>query len=375
MPVIFNMFIEKYYPNILHDYSIKYVSIGNSDLSQYDCPQTEKMNDITSSAPAGSLLVVVGGEVLCASNLTLLMHVQKTPIAYKVLDSARFLFRRYLSVVTKRFYGTRWEFPYIPPKREFSNNIKIAYSTVGGGISTLPPRVKELVAARLRSADYFSVRDNRTLSDVSKEVGNVKLYPDSVLLIPALLTEEELTDKVSERVKAACEDNYLCFQASPHKVGLNVEVVAETIIKISEAKRQKVILLPIGYASSHDDLIFLRKLHNLFPQNTLLLSELTVWEIMFTIMRANCFIGTSLHGVVTAMAFAVPHFVINPKIDKVSSFVKDWSVDPFNNSYSLDELIEITSSDLSWSKKSMQSNSLFLANLVKENNSNICNLL
>ena len=92
-------------------------------------------------------------------------------------------------------------------------------------------------------------------------------------------------------------------------------------------------------------------------------------------MRANCFIGTSLHGVVTAMAFAVPHFVINPKIDKVSSFVKDWSVDPFNNSYSLDELIEITSSDLSWSKKSMQSNSLFLANLVKENNSNICNLL
>ncbi|PLP27000.1 polysaccharide pyruvyl transferase family protein, partial [Klebsiella michiganensis] len=36
-----------------------------------------------------------------------------------------------------------------------------------------------------------------------------------------------------------------------------------------------------------------------------------------------------LHGVITAMSFGIPHFCLNEKIDKITSFVKTWSVDPF----------------------------------------------
>lgn len=375
MPIIFKMYIEKYHTDLLQRFTLKYCSIGESDLSQYACFPTESINKTLTSSPSGSLLIIIGGEVLCASNLTLLMHIQKSELAYKIIDVARFFMRRYLTYFTRPFYGTKWEFPYIPPKISFKNNIKIAYNTIGGGISTLNKKNKAEVINRLISADYISVRDKRTLQDINGNVDNIVVYPDSVHLIGELIDDDFLKERTNKNLLLELEQKYFCFQASPHKVGLNIKELATSLISLSEKRNEKIILLPIGYASGHDDLSYMKDLLKYLPPETALFDTLNVWEIMQVIKKSSLFIGTSLHGIITAMAFGRPHFGLNPGIGKVHHFLKNWSIEPFNKSYKINEIISLASEDLSQYNSQLLSNSKTNSQLVKENNENIIKLI
>lgn len=60
-----------------------------------------------------------------------------------------------------------------------------------------------------------------------------------------------------------------------------------------------------------------------------IVDDLNVWEIMYLIIKSQAFYGTSLHGVITAMSFGVPHYCINKNISKLTSFLETWSVEPY----------------------------------------------
>ncbi|WP_158769088.1 polysaccharide pyruvyl transferase family protein [Paraglaciecola sp. L1A13] len=373
MPIIFQFYIEKYHPLILQEYVIEYCAIGNSDLSQYSCFKTNKIANLLGSTPEDSLLIVIGGEVLCATNLTLLMHMQNTRFSHAVVKAGRYLLRRHLNVFTNKTYGTRWEFPYIPPKSVFKHKIKLAFNTVGGGISGLSVKDQTDVTNRLKSADYISVRDKRTQHNLESKIDAV-LYPDSVFLISELISSDFLNKEISPSIKDVKDKPYFCFQASPHKVGSEVGEVVDALIQIAKLRNEKIVLLPIGYASGHDDVYYLRQIQKRLEGEGLLLQDLNVWEIMYTIKNASLFIGTSLHGIITAMAFNVPHFGLNPNISKVNSFLKDWSIFPFNRSMALEQIVSASSEDFSAYTQALENNSFKLGELVKENNSNIVKL-
>ncbi|GAC31074.1 polysaccharide pyruvyl transferase family protein [Paraglaciecola polaris] len=373
MPIIFQFYIEKYHPLLLNDYKIEYCAIGNSDLSRYTCFKTTKIAHLLDSTPDDSLLIVIGGEVLCATNLTLLTHMQNTRFSHAIVKAGKYLLRRHLNVLTNKIYGTRWEFPYVPPKSAFKNRIKLAFNTVGGGISGLSVKNETDVKNRLKSADYISVRDKRTQQNLKSTI-NAALYPDSVFLISELVSSDFLNKEIKESIKNVKDKPYLCFQASPHKVGADETEVVEALIQIAKIRKEKVVLLPIGYASGHDDLQYLKKIEKRLDGEGLLLQKLNVWEIMYIIKNAKLFIGTSLHGIITAMAFNVPHFGLNPNIFKVNSFLQDWSIFPFNRSLRLEQIVSASSEDFSFYGQELQANSVKLGELVKENNSNIVKL-
>lgn len=373
MPIIYQLYIEKYFPNILDDYEVKYCAIGKSDLSRFECYPTSKIHDFLESSPDDSVLVVVGGEVLCATNLTLLLHMQNSRFSHSILKVARNFLRSYLNLVTNKFYGTPWEFPYIPPKTAFKNRVKLAFNTVGGGLSGLSTERSVEVIDRLNSADYISVRDKRTEMQLQGKVPT-KLYPDSVFLISELITFEFLDSRVNINLKKITDNSYFCFQASPHKVGEDIDKVVANLTEISKQRKEEIVLLPIGYASGHDDRHYLTRIEEKLPRKTLNLSNLNVWEIMYVIKKANLFIGTSLHGVITAMAFGIPHFGLNPNIDKVDSFLKDWSIFPFNKSLNLGEIVTESTKILSIYEQQLYANSVKLSDMVKENNQNIVKL-
>lgn len=373
MPIIFRMYIEKYHPNILNNFQLTFCSIGESDLSKYDCYKTSKIKSVLDSAPDGSLLVVIGGEVLCASNLALFLHMQNSDFMHGLVKTAKFFLRRHLTLITKKVYGTDWEFPYIPPKIAFKNDVKIAYNTVGGEISSLPLAAKKDVISRLNSADYISVRDKRTEKNLSN-INDINLYPDSVFLISDIISTNFLADKVHHKIKSIINNPYFCFQASPHKVGDNIENVVRSLKKISEKRKEKIVLLPIGYASGHDDTQYLESVAQELHGEAIVLKGLNVWEIMYAIRNSQLFIGTSLHGIITAMAFNIPHFGLNPEISKVNSFLKDWSIAPFNKSLELEKISDVASNDYKGYQQLLTDNSYRIAELVKKNNENILSL-
>ncbi|MRT49950.1 polysaccharide pyruvyl transferase family protein [Raoultella sp. RIT712] len=321
MPILLKKYFEKYHENVIKDIDFVFSSIKKSDLSVYKCIPTIPMRELL-RAPENSTIIVVGGEVLGATAGILFTHVQDKESLRKVVLLIKKISPRLLNRIAKIFYKPVWNYPYVVDKNSFKNRVNIVYNTVGGK----PDKTQFDV---IRQADYISSRDDRTYSYLKDCVSSC-LVPDSVLMASGVLEPGFLISNVRPEIRDLVSDNYISVQACPYKVGFTDAQLANEIDNFTAMGNAKVILLPIGYASGHDDALFLRNVKSLCKSEVLLLDELNVWEIMFIISKSQAFFGTSLHGVITAMSFGVAHFSLNSKIEKLTSFLNTWSVYPFN---------------------------------------------
>ncbi|WP_240660439.1 polysaccharide pyruvyl transferase family protein [Serratia marcescens] len=330
MPILLEMYFQKKHGDKVKDLDFVFSSIRNSDLRNYDCKQTTAMRNLL-NVPKNSTVLLVGGEILGADVGILYIHVQENPVVVRFLRMLRRVSPSALTFLAKLKYDAVWQFPYIPQKESFANDINIVYNTVGA-----VPNKTQL--EKIKQADYISVRDERTYKGLS-EIGKVKLVPDSVLMMSKVVDMEFLELKVRSEIKDLLKErNFITVQACPYKVRFSAKQMADELHLVKNEHGVDTILLPIGYASGHDDAIFLDKVNALSGNNLVLLNELNVWEIMYVIAKSIAFYGTSLHGVITAMSFKTPHFCINGDITKLVSFLETWSVYPYNKPLSIEQI-------------------------------------
>ncbi|PRD16797.1 polysaccharide pyruvyl transferase family protein [Pantoea coffeiphila] len=329
MPILLRMYLEKHHHEKIKDIDFIYSSIKESDLSGYKCMPTIAMRNLL-DIPDDSTVIVVGGEVLGATIGILYTHVQDSLLVTRLLKIVKRFSPKLLNVIAKRSYDGVWDHPYIPQKSSFKNNVKIVYNTVGA---------KPLVSQQkfIKQADYISARDDRTYSAL-KKFCEPKLVPDSVLMVSGLVDDSFFDTHVRKEIKELVTSDYISLQACPYKVKFTAQQLADELDKTINEHDLKVMLLPIGYASGHDDIVFLDKVKSLSKNKLLVLDELNVWEIMYVIAKSKAFYGTSLHGVITAMSFAVPHFSINENIEKLTSFVQTWSVSPYTKPITVNDI-------------------------------------
>lgn len=321
MPILLERFIRIKHSQKAEGLDFIYASIDSSDLSRYACMPTVPMNSLL-NIETNSSIIVVGGEVLGADVGTLYTHVQTNYYYTRLLKTIRRYSPGILAKLAGLLYPAVWIYPYIPQKESFKNNVKVIYNTVGGvPVHSQTDYVKE--------ADYISARDQRTYDEVMKW-SSAELVPDSVLIASAIVDQDFMQKHVRSEIVEYCQENkYITVQACPYKVPFTANEMAMELDSVKDGTNVDVVLLPIGYASGHDDVLFLKEVKSLAKTNLKIQYELNVWEIMYLLSRSQSFYGTSLHGVITAMSFGVPHFCLNEKIDKITSFVQTWSVNPF----------------------------------------------
>jgi len=375
MPVLFEMFIEKYGKHLLNEFEFEYAAISSSDLDRYACYKTKSVNSILNTIPAGSAFVVIGGEVLCGRNQSLFLHMQDNLLHHTVLKIFRKLLPSVFNAYAKNRYSTPWEFPFIPSVKFFKEDVKIIFNTVGGDLTSLNKNELIDVKKRIFSSDYFSVRDNRTFDHMKVISKETILVPDSAYIMSDLIGKPSLMRKVNSIFLDKLPDDYFVFQAAPNKVGCSATDCIKYISALADKTGKKVLLLPIGYASGHDDLYLLRKVHKALAKKTVLLYELTIWEIMYAIVASKGYFGTSLHGAITAMSFNTPHFGINKKIAKLDAFLQDWSVPPFNRCYPIEELASLPELISEQANRELKAKSAVNIELVKDNYLNIIKVI
>ncbi|GLX77580.1 hypothetical protein tinsulaeT_09200 [Thalassotalea insulae] len=377
MPMLFDAFINKYQSGLLESYKLDYASISDSNLEKYHCYKSKSINALTDELEEGSAIIVIGGEVLCARSHALFMHMQTSWTHNFLLKVFRKLCPSLFYSFAKLQYSTRWEFPYLPSQEAFRNKIKVIYNTVGGDLQNLSNVELKDVVRRLNSSDYLSVRDIRTEKELSQLNIQTHLSPDSAYIMSDLFTDGELVSKVKNELIVCTASEYIVFQAAPAKVACDIETLSTIISNLYQETNKKVLLLPIGYASGHDDYYLLKKINAVLTKETILVHDLNVWEIMYVIKHASMFFGTSLHGVITAMSYGVPHFGINPNITKLNAFLSDWSVAPFNKCYPVENLLDLPSLINSQSINELARKTSENIKKVKENNlrilETICN--
>lgn len=343
MPLLTIEYIKEFNPSLNEKFDIILSSITSSNLSEYACAETIGINKINTK---DSTIIVVGGEVIGARKETLFAHNIKSQIAYSIILRLKYRFPRLYRGLVNLVQNEISNFPYIV---ERNGNETILYNTVGG---TVPSDVKERerILSALGDAKFISVRDQRTLFEL-KNFKHCRLAPDSVQIAAHFFSDNsKLYPLISATVKDLENSTYIIFQASPFKLSESdaTEALVEAIKKVYSKTEIRVLLLPIGYATGHDDLDLLKTVNNKIPELTELVYPLNVWEIMFCIKHSQCFYGTSLHGMITALSFGVPHYNINQNIRKVSAYLQDWSLPPFTAAVKLRE-IETTVD--TWSKR------------------------
>lgn len=375
MPILLEMYVDKYLPEKLDSYQFIHASISDSDLSSFACFKTESITRTIEKLEEGDVIIVVGGEVLCASNAGLYLHMPKPKLLndfYTKLNSFPLIKKLFKSWADLK-YKAPWDYPYLPDQKLLNDGVIVKYNTIGGGIPRKLPATKKVdLTNRLEASKFLSVRDKRTY-DRLDHINNVELYPDSAFIMSDLCSDSFLSSKVRGDILSYVESPYIIFQAAPSKLGDSLTNAVEKLGALSKKTNKRILLLPIGYAAGHDDFYLLNNMHKKMLDYSDIKFELNIWEIMYLIKNSDCYIGTSLHGAITAMSFGKPHFGINRSIQKLNAFLRDWSIAPYDHCYSVSEIEDLNKLINSSNKFELESNAKRLISLVIENNNKLFN--
>lgn len=323
-PLIFKQFLTE----INNEINFENYGIIKSDLSDFGALKTKSFKTLESEIKNGDKLVIGGGEVLFANWTTLYSFINprfRFLLRYKKMKTLekKFKFARNLLSNNKVL------FPFSFDASDFKLvNLKVYYSSVGGGhLLSKSNYLQSQAYNRLKSARLISLRDNRSYNYLQNSELEVKLVPDSALLMSNYYTNDYLKAKMD---RCLTYDNYIFLQLGINKGPKDLKKFAELVDDLAVNLKCKVLLCAVGLAPGHKDDKILREIKALKPHFDFLVPK-NIFEIMYLIANSNLYLGTSLHGAITAMSFLVPAIGLNKKISKLESYMKTWISPDFEN--------------------------------------------
>jgi hypothetical protein len=324
-----NNYGDVFMPIILEEvlgenYSFDYYALKDFDLTDVGGKKGRSLKKISDYSYDAS--IIVGGEVLSASYSGMIKNIEDNTLIlffYRVLNK---LFPLSFEKLAKKILNGETINPWVYCRKRLSTD-KIIYNTVGGrGIKFDKAYIDDL-----KESNFISVRDEQTKLELSKNGIRSFLYPDSVSIISRVFPKEKVekivTSELREKVKMA--GNYFVFQINKSTGRNNIEELAFQIDQIVKETNLSCILLPIGYAQGHEDFVPLKKIKELSKSDKVFFfEEKNIYSILFILANSSLYVGTSLHGAITSMSYAIPHMALTNSITKLTDYIKTWKSSP-----------------------------------------------
>lgn len=332
--LLFPLIIEKMLEKYRSEYNIEYYGLIESDLSRYGAKPTRPIKFIfkKEEIPAESIIIIAGGEILNASWISMHMYLLPKTKSILLLITKIILGEKLANKISGYFLGSKLQMPWIISPCDFYYPVKIVYNTVGGSkLSSLAYNYEEVLKSKLSKAAFLSVRDEKTniaLQNLQLK-NHVRVAPDSAILMSEFFPIDELKTKINcetQKIIDNFPNGYLCFQSNYIFVKNSEHLIANELEKIYEEFGYGIVLLPIGKATGHDDYKSATKIRMLLNMPSIIPNESNVFDIMMLIAKSKIFIGTSLHGNITALSFCVPHIGLSTKDPKLESFLESWDL-------------------------------------------------
>lgn len=246
-------------------------------------------------------LVVGGGDLIHLQKIiTYMPHLSSDWITYEVL---------YMWV--------------IPSIVAWKYNIPLIWNAPGVPLEFMEMD-RKIVEKLCECVDYISVRDEEAKNTLAKAVESekIKVVPDTVLSISELIKKEQLEENLNTIGIELESKKYVFFQCNVALKEEDLKVCGETLIKIKKETGYKIVLQPIGYALGDEEVI--NKMSMMFSGEFVTSEKhLSQYQILALIANAALYIGTSLHGSITATSYGTPNIVYNLNhYNKTDGFVK-----------------------------------------------------
>lgn len=381
--MLFPIILEKALANWHPDYERRFYGIIKSDLSAYGGKPTESVETLFSenNLDDGSIVIVVGGEILSPTWLELYHCIFPETLEPVMKALHRSVPREYLRKIRPDLGKTNLVHPFVIDPLDFPGRVSVAFSSVGGVQIISPSYPRSLLRSllsKLSNAAYLSVRDSKVRDFLIKTNTSQKpvLAPDSAHLIAKFFSKSELLQESNQQVQEwieECNGNYLVFQTAQQYIKSHEELqmVVSQIEDLYHTLGLPTALCPIGTAPGHKDQVPLLEISEALRTPHIFLPTPSLIDIMTVISHSKVFLGTSLHGAITAMSFAVPNLIFTNRIPKLTAYVKTWGLPELSITTSLDSIIVDLSKAMQSPSNLLESKRIELIELCLENLENL----
>jgi polysaccharide pyruvyl transferase WcaK-like protein len=314
--LLFPLLFREYFQEIceFHNYGLI-----KSDNTHFGALPTKSYKALLNETKIKADIVVIGGgEVFFSKWNKLYSYINPLFESLLKIKIFKFLENKF-NIASIILSGKSSYSPYIP-----SQDVPVIYLSAGGQFSkSISSKDKNLIIKKLKNSMWLSVRDNRTLEALKKDGIMSRLLPDTALLVSETYPIQEV------RKKSSLDDDlmvkpYIYLQVGLNKGPDNLNMFVNHISELAKKESLRVICCPIGLAPGHRDDIILKKMVNLSANWTYINPE-SIFDIINLIANSKIYVGTSLHGAITAYAYGVPILPLNKKIKKLDSFVETWT--------------------------------------------------
>src|SRR5690606_27097 len=253
--------------------------------------------------------IVAGGEALGVTWNSLYAALNK---AFQKVHRHHVKLSKFVDLnrIAKKLLKGKTTLPFVFDKADFPGLDKVVLNSLGGsGLATALFNRFPSLRPKLQRVDYLAVRDGLTRENLRRNKVEAHLFPDSAVLMsdfyPAGLLESLITSEVKQYVKEN-KGKYVFFQINRKTTVGKEELLAGELEKIYQNDHTPICLCPIGKALNHDDDEALQALQAVLKCPSTYFDAENIWDIMYLIANAKAYIGTSLHGAITSMSYAVP---------------------------------------------------------------------
>jgi hypothetical protein len=328
--LLFPLIIEKQLATYGKELSFRYFGLIRSDLSSLGGLPTEGLQDFYKACEEGEdpvHVMIAGGEALGVTWHSLLASLN--PVFQKI-NRHHIKISKFVNInsLSRHYLKGRTRLPFAFTKNDFKNVRSVLLNSLGGsGMNQAAFDKFPHLRSQLAEVDYLAVRDQVTVENLAAQHIQASLYPDSAILMshfyPLTYLENHITPQVREYVKTH-QGNYVFFQINKKTTVGKEALMAGQLDRIYQENGVQLCLCPIGKALNHDDHIALSVVEKLLKSPSTYFDADNIWDIMYLIANAKAYIGTSLHGAITAMSFEVPH--VGLKVEKLNAYLSTWGV-------------------------------------------------
>lgn len=322
---------------LLHDKTPIFAGLAERDLRRYGGHRAHSLAQLAAHWGGRPVnLIHVGGEILTCdawqAAVMLLPEDQVQPTIAR-LDAHP---QERLAWAQQQL-GMASLAPYCASRTLFPHVARVIYTGVGGvELGECDCALRAEVLAKLKAADVVSVRDRLTQTQLETAGIATQLIPDPAVMV-AELFGAQIRQRCQEPEIARLLENfphgYIAVQFSAEfGDDATLAEIARQLDLMARETGYGVVFFRAGAAPWHDDLGCLRRVAaRMSVRNLAIFESLDLWNICALIAHSRGYCGSSLHGRIVAMAFALPRVNFHTAwqknhLSKQTAFAATWEI-------------------------------------------------
>jgi hypothetical protein len=297
---------------LLPDGDLVFAGLASRDLRPYGGHAVRALAQLTTDwGKRPVILIHVGGEVLTCSAwqaAVMLLPPEQVQDTVAYLDARPQAKREWV----RSMLGSSALAPYTLSRKLFPGLVRLIYTGVGGvDLDESDAPLRDEVLANLKATDEVSIRDWQTLAQLSAAGIRARLIPDPAVTV-AELFGAQIHQRAEEgevaQILNVFPQGYITVQFSADFGDDKTPTeVATQLDHAAASSGNGVAFFRAGAAPWHDDFAcFERVASRMRAPSVKVFRSLDLWEICALIANSRAYCGSSLHGRIVAMAFALP---------------------------------------------------------------------